>query len=662
MHSSDRSREDIRRFVAQAARQDQFLEVVSGEEARARFHRHLDLSPRGEERVPLSAALGRVLSADVVAEVDVPGFDRSVVDGFAVRAADTVGAAEDRPVALRLNDEVLAAGHAPELTVEPGTATVIATGGMLPRGADAVVMVETTEAAERPDGLFVTLTRPATPGAFVAAAGSDIGRGEVVLRKGQALTSREIGVLAAIGLAEVPVVRRPRVAILSTGDEIVAPGQPIRTGAVYDSNGAILAAAVAELGGEPVPLGIAPDEDAALERLVAQGLECDALLLSGGTSKGAGDRSHRIVAQLSDPGIVAHGVALKPGKPLCLAVTGGKPVVILPGFPTSAMFTFHSFVAPVIRALAGLPPALAEEVPATLPVRLGSERGRTEYVMVSLVHGAGGGANEDELVAYPLSKGSGAVTAFSHADGFLAIDAQAEAVEAGTPVSVQLLGRSLAPADLIVVGSQCIGLNAVLGRLIAEGMSVKALNVGSMGGLAAARRGECDIAPVHLMDPATGSYNTPFLAPGLDLVTGYRRMQGIVFRRGDPRFEGRTAAEAVAAVAGLADCILINRNSGSGTRILTDRLLGAARPTGYWTQTKSHNAVAVAVAQNRADWGVAIETAANLYGLGFLPLQEEHYDFVIPAARRDRPAVRRFVEALETPEVAEALRAMGFIR
>lgn len=662
MHSSDRSREDIRRFVAQAARQDQFLEVVSGEEARARFHRHLDLSPRGEERVPLSAALGRVLSADVVAEVDVPGFDRSVVDGFAVRAADTVGAAEDRPVALRLNDEVLAAGHAPELTVEPGTATVIATGGMLPRGADAVVMVETTEAVERPDGLFVTLTRPATPGAFVAAAGSDIGRGEVVLRRGQSLTSREIGVLAAIGLAEVPVVRRPRVAILSTGDEIVAPGQPIRTGAVYDSNGAILAAAVSELGGEPVPLGIAPDEDAALERLVAKGLECDALLLSGGTSKGAGDRSHRIVAQLSAPGIVAHGVALKPGKPLCLAVTGGKPVVILPGFPTSAMFTFHSFVAPVIRAMAGLPPALAEEVPATLPVRLGSERGRTEYVMVSLVHGAGGGANEDELVAYPLSKGSGAVTAFSHADGFLAIDAQAEAVEAGTPVSVQLLGRSLAPADLIVVGSQCIGLNAVLGRLIGEGMTVKALNVGSMGGLAAARRGECDVAPVHLMDPATGAYNTPFLAPGLELVTGYRRMQGIVFRHGDQRFEGRTAAEAVAAVAGLADCILINRNAGSGTRILTDRLLGPARPTGYWTQAKSHNAVAVAVAQNRADWGVAIETAANLYGLGFLPLQEEHYDFVIPAARRDRPAVRRFVEALETPEVAEALRAMGFIR
>jgi putative molybdopterin biosynthesis protein len=671
--------EDIRRFVAQAARQEQFLDVVSGEEARARFHRHLDLSPRGEERVTLAAALGRVLAVDVTAAVDVPGFDRSVVDGFALRAADTAGATEDAPVLLRLNGEVLAAGHAPTLTVEPGTATVIATGGMMPRGADAVVMVEHTEPvdgepvdgaadAEGGPGLLVALSKPATPGAFVAATGSDIGRGEVVLRRGQALTSREIGVLAAIGLAEVAVFRRPRVAILSTGDELVSPGQPIRPGAVYDSNAAILAAAVAELGCEPVSLGIAADDDDTLDQRVAQGLACDALLLSGGTSKGAGDRSHKVVAQLKDPGIVAHGVALKPGKPLCLAVTAGKPVVVLPGFPTSAMFTFHSFVAPVLRALAGLPPATAEAVSATLPVRLGSERGRTEYVMVSLVHGAGTAgmagtaAGEGALAAYPLSKGSGAVTAFSHADGFLAIDAQAEAVEAGTPVSVQLLGRAVAPAELIVVGSQCLGLNAVLGRLIAEGLTVKALNVGSMGGLAAARRGECDVAPIHLMDPATELYNTPFLTPGLELVTGYRRMQGIVFRSGDPRFEGKTTEAALAGVAGLADCILINRNAGSGTRILTDRLLGGLRPTGYWTQAKSHNAVAVAVAQSRADWGVAISSAATLYGLGFLPLREEHYDFVIPAARRDRPAVQRFIALIESVEVVEALRGMGFAR
>lgn len=649
------SNQDIRRFVAQAARQEQFLEVVGRDEAEARFRRHLDLTPKAAEVVPLGAALGRVLAEDIVAAVDVPGFDRSSVDGFAVRAADTQGAGEDTPVVLRLNEEVLSAGRVPAITVEPGTATVIATGGMLPRGADAVVMVEHTDPRDEDGALLVEVRRPVVPGGFVAAAGSDIGRGETVYHRGQVLTSREIGVLAAIGRAEVPVVRRPRVAILSTGDEIVAPGEPIRPGAVYDSNGAILAAAVAELGCEPVRLGIARDEEETLSRLFEQGLACDAFLLSGGTSKGAGDLSYRVVSRLTDPGVVAHGVALKPGKPLCLAVTKGKPVVILPGFPTSAMFTFHEFVAPVLRALAGLPPAAKEAVSATMPMRLGSERGRTEYVMVSLVQGAQG------LAAYPLSKGSGAVTAFSAADGFIAIDAQAEALEAGAPVSVQRIGRDTAPADLIVIGSHCVGLDVLLGRLIGEGLTVKALNVGSMGGLAAARRGECDVAAIHLMDPKTGDYNRPFLTPALDLVSGYRRLQGIVFRRGDGRFEGKTAAEAGLAAARDPDCILVNRNAGSGTRILTDRLLGDVRPTGYWSQAKSHNAVAVAVAQGRADWGVAIESVATLYGLGFLPLQEEHYDFVIPKDRRDRPAVQRFLAALEGEEVRERLRGLGFM-
>lgn len=649
--------DDVRRFVADAARQEQFLEVVTKEEAEARFRRHLDLTPRGTERVPLVAALGRVLAEDVVAGVDVPGFDRSAVDGIAVRAADTAGAAEDTPVLLILNDEVLSAGRAPSRTVTPGTATVIATGGMVPRGADSVVMVERTEVVEDGGPLRVAIRRPAVAGQFIAAAGSDIGRGETVLRRGQPVTSREIGMLAAIGLAEVAVFRRPTVAILSTGDEIVSPGRPLPPGAVYDSNAAILAAAVTELGGEPIPLGIAPDEEAALTRLVTEGLKADMLLLSGGTSKGAGDLSHRVIDRLvTEPGIVAHGVALKPGKPLCLAVGGGKPVAILPGFPTSAMFTFHSFIAPVIRALAGRPPERSETVDAVFPVRVASERGRTEYVMVSLVRGA------DGLAAYPLGKGSGSVTAFGHADGFVAVDAQAEAVAAGTEVRVQLIGRAVEPADLIVVGSHCVGLDAVIGRLVAEGMTVKTLNVGSMGGLAAARRGECDIAPIHLMDPATETYNHPFLTPALTLVTGYRRLQGILFRKGDARFAGMTAKAAAKAAAADPDCILINRNAGSGTRILTDRLLGPARPAGYLTQARSHNAVAAAVAQGRADWGVAIRSVAEMYGLGFLPLLEEHYDFAIPHSRAERPAVRRFVQALDEPGVADALRRLGFAR
>ena len=307
-----------------AARQEQFLDVISRAEAEARLRRHLDPQPSGLDMVPLGAARGRVLAEDVQAPVDAPGFDRASVDGFAVRAADTAGATPEAPVALRLNGEILTPGVQPRLDVTPGAASVIATGGMLPRGADAVVMVEDTEARAGPDGaLLVEIHRPVPPGRSVATAGSDIARGETVLRRGRLLTSREIAMLAAVGLGEVPVWRRPRVAILSTGDEIVAPGAPIRPGQVYDSNAAVLAAATEELGGEPVPLGIVPDDEAALAGALDRALAAsDLVLLSGGTSKGAGDLAHRVVARLADPGIIVHGVALKPGKPLCLAVDG----------------------------------------------------------------------------------------------------------------------------------------------------------------------------------------------------------------------------------------------------------------------------------------------------------------------------------------------------
>ena len=365
--------EEARELMRRAARQAQFLEVVDRDEAEARFRRHLTLAPLGIERVPLAAALGRVLSVDVVAGVDVPGFDRSSVDGFAVRAADTVGAAAGAPRTLRLGAEILTPGVEPRGPVAEGGATLIATGGMVPRGADAVVMVEQTELREEGAGLLLDVHRPVAPGESIAAAGSDLARGETVLRAGQFLTSRELGSLAAVGLAEVAVWRRPRVAILSTGDEVVAPGRPLPPGGVYDSNAAILGAAVEELGGVPVPLGIAPDDEAALAELLEVALREDLVLLSGGTSKGAGDVAARVVARLGEPGVVVHGVALKPGKPLCLAVTRGKPVVILPGFPTSAVFTFHEFVAPVIRAFAGQPAERRATVPATLATRLTSQ-------------------------------------------------------------------------------------------------------------------------------------------------------------------------------------------------------------------------------------------------------------------------------------------------
>jgi putative molybdopterin biosynthesis protein len=647
---------DIPTALRSLARQEQFLDVVDRDTATARFYGHLNLHPLGAETVPLSQALGRVLVRAVIADVDVPGFDRASVDGFAVSADDTVGATERAPRALALNGEILTPGTVPQLTVTPGTATLIATGGMVPRGADAVIMVEHTETRDDGGTIMLEVRRPAAAGQFIAFAGSDLACGETVLRAGQVLTSREIGMLAAVGCAAVEIWRRPLVAIISTGDEIVAPGEPIRPGAVYDSNTAILAAAVEEAGGSAKLLGIGPDDEAVLSRLVDEGLAtCDMVILSGGTSKGAGDLCYRAISTFNDPGIVVHGVALKPGKPLCLAITGGKPIVILPGFPTSAIFTFHEFVAPVIRAFAGLPAEQAERLPAILPMRIASERGRTEYLMVSLVCGDG----EGRLAAYPNTKGSGAVTAFSQADGFITIGQHVESLPAGTPVEVQLLGRAHL-ADLVIIGSHCIGLDVLIGRLQSEGISVKALNVGSTGGLAAARRGECDIAAIHLMDPESGEYNRPFLTPALELVSGYRRLQGIVYRKGDPRFEGRSLEDAIGGAIAAPDCLMVNRNAGSGTRILTDRLLGGAKPAGYWSQPKTHNAVGVAVAQNRADWGIAIETIARQYGLGFIPAQDEHYDFIVPKARLVRLALQRFCAVLEDPVTREALTALGF--
>jgi putative molybdopterin biosynthesis protein len=632
--------------------QDQFLTILSREDALARFEAALFPRALPSEPRSLADALGCALAQDVVAPIDVPPFDRSNVDGFAVRSADLVAAGEATPVRLVVNDEVIACGVAPTRPVLSGAASAIATGGPVPRGADAIVMVEHTQPA---GPRAIEVRRAASPGQFVSYAGSDIARGEALLRAGTMIGSREIGMLAACGIATISVVRRPRVAVLSTGDELVQPGGPLRPAAIYDTNGAIVTAAISENGGEAAFLGAIPDDEAQLESAMREALAVsDMLVLSGGTSKGAGDVSHRIIARLGKPGILAHGIALKPGKPLCLAVCDGKPVIILPGFPTSAMFTFHDMIVPVLRRMAGLPPRSDAKVAAKIPVRIASELGRTEFVMVSLVEGDGG------LIAYPTGKGSGAITSFAQADGFLRIDALADQMPAGTEAEVTLFTPHVRVPDLVIVGSHCTGLDLVTAPLARAGLLVRSIAVGSLGGLAAAKRGECDFAPIHLFDEQTETYNTPFLSAGLELLPGWRRMQGIVFRKSDTRFEGLSAQDAVRAALADPACIMVNRNQGAGTRILIDRLLGEARPDGYWNQPRSHNAVAAAVAQHRADWGMTIAPVAHAADLGFIPLAEEHYDFALVTARKQRPAVQVFFDALASEEARAALTQAGF--
>jgi len=639
-------------------KQRQFLVVTDGEEARARFAAALPESWQelGSEVVVLGEALGRVLAEDVTSTVDVPGFDRANLDGWAVRAADTYGASEAAPVRLRCHREAISIGQAAPAPLDAGEAMSIPTGGALPRGADAVIMVEHTEVA----GDEVVVQRAQVAGGAVTYAGTDLARGETIYRRGDVLTSREIGVLAACGHAEITVRRRPRVAILSTGDELVAPGTTISSAQLFDANGPMLEAAVAEHGAEPVPLGIVADERAALVDGLHRGLAlADVVLLSGGTSKGPGDLNVAVLAEaLAPPGVVVHGVALKPGKPLCLAAHGRQPVVVLPGYPTSAIFTFHEFVAPLLRQMAGLDPAPRISLSARLPRRLRSDPGRTEYSLVNLVRDEAG-----ELLAYPVGKGSGSVTTWSRADGYLRIPRRTEQVADGTKVEVFAVGGvEPRPVDLVMVGSHCLGLDVLISALRRRGISVKLVAVGSEAGLAAAQRGACDVAPMHLMDPATGIYNRSFLNENLTLLEGYGRRQGVVYRREDARFAGDHVEAVVAGVLrDQADARLVNRQRGAGTRILVDQLLGGARPPGYEVEASSHHAVAAAIAQGRADFGVAIDVVARDHGLGFLPYAEERFDFAVPKRRQDKPGVVALAEVLSDDAVREQLRHRGFL-
>lgn len=632
-------------------KQEQFLDVATLPDARARWLAALDVTPKASVVCSLREAHGRVLAEDIIAPGDVPAFDRSNVDGFAVQAADTFGASERSPVRLALTGTPIDAGMAPEGEVGTGEARVLATGGVVPRGADAVVMVEHTEVE---DGV-VLVSKPVAPGGRISHAGSDVGRGETILRAGTVLTARETGTLAACGIDRVPCVGPLRVAILSTGDEIVPPGRPLAPGEVHDANATLLADTLRELGAEPTILGIAGDEEEALRAHLAQARDYDAALLSGGTSKGGGDLSYRVLEEMAQT--IVHGVALKPGKPLCLSVWDKKPVVVLPGFPTSAIFTFHAVVAPVLLRMMGRSKRHAPHVTATLSRHTASERGRHEFNLVNLVQGREG------WMAFPLGKGSGSVTTFARADGFFELYSDQEYAEAGESVQVTLLGRDVQPADLVIVGSHCPGIDRVLSELArTTGYAAKVLAVGSRGGIDAAREGACDIAPVHLFDAERGRWNEPFLPEGTRLLPGYVRRQGIACRAEHAaRFDG-TLDDAIRAVVAEGSLRIANRNRASGTYLLLEALLGGAptpTPAGWSSAYRSHNAVASAVHQGRADWGVCIESAARDTGLVWLPWRDEHLAFVVPEERWDSRPVRAFREMLESSTVRDHLRVLG---
>jgi len=406
-----------------------FRKLLSLEEARKILRKSFSPKPVGVERVSLFEAHDRVLAEDIMAPIDVPPFDRSTVDGYAVKAVDTFGADEGRPVALKFCGQVTV-GEPPSIVVENGMTAEIATGAPLPKGADAVVMAEYS--IQRGDTIFIH--RPVSKGENVMEAGSDIHKGEKILRRGQRLASREIGVLAALGLTEVDAYKRPKVAVISTGAEVVEPGKPLPLGKIYDINAHTLSAAVLECGGEPINLGIIPDERDQLEAAVKKALNsADAVITSGGVSVGPKDIIPRVLGTLGKPGVIISGIAVKPGKPTTIAMINGKMVFSLPGHPTSSLLMFHMIVRPVICKMAGRTEETSPMVKA-VATKMFPARGRRTFVMVNLTRDKTG-----KLLASPVPTGlSGAITTLAKASGFVEIEEKKQFINEGEEVKVYL--------------------------------------------------------------------------------------------------------------------------------------------------------------------------------------------------------------------------------
>ncbi len=601
-----------------------------------------DVKPR-IEKIALEELDGRVLAENVFSKVDVPAFDRASMDGFAVIAEDTYGAREDIPVKLKLTGSV-SAGELPRNEVKRGSAVEVSTGAVMPKGANAVAMVEYAEVKKGE----VLIKKVVSQSENVMHAGSDIMVGELVLRRGTKLGSREIGVLAAIGVSKAQVYKPPAVGIISTGNELLKPGMKLRQGKVYDTNSYALGSAVQECGARAKYFGIVIDNLGKMKAVLQKASrECDLVLASGSTSAGAGDVMYKIIEDEGE--LLIHGINIKPGKPTIIGLYRQKPFFGLPGYPTSCLTIFNVFAAPLIRKMSGIKETEAPSIKARLAVEVKSEH-RRRLLPVGVVR---------EL-AYPVNKGSGAITSLSEADGYFEIPENVEYLAAGEEVDVRIFGKIL-PPGLLFTGSHCLGMDILSELLAGMGVTMRIINTGSSGGFSAMRRRIADLAGVHLYHDS-GVYNLPFIKEfkltDVVLVKGYIREQGLISRRKMKSIEEIVEKKLA----------IVNRNKGSGTRALLDSFLGryAARHRrnfddlcrqikGYNIEAKTHSAVASAVLLGKADAGMAIRPVADFNKLRFLKLSNEEYDFVIAREKLSSREVKLFIQVLKSEEFARRL-------
>lgn len=588
------------------------------------------IKPQTEE-IGIAESLGRVTAKAVYAKCCSPLFNAAAMDGIAVRAAVTKGASEAQPVLLEEGKDYIE----------------VDTGDPVHLPYDAVIMAEDLMAVDKEHVKIIT---PVPVWQHVRPIGEDIVEGEMLVPSGHVLRPVDMGAIIAGGNHSAEVFKKPTVAIIPTGTEIVQSGDQISDGSIIDSNSYMFSGMVSENGGVPKVYPIVADDYDKIKASVMDALaENDIVIVNAGSSAGREDYTVHILRELGE--VIIHGVAIKPGKPVILAIVDGKPVIGLPGYPVSAYIDFENFVAPVMDMFSGQSRAKRNVVKATLSKRLVSSLKHKEYVRVRV------GKVEDKFVATPLARGAGAAMSLVKADGFCIVPQDSEGFEAGETVEIELYK----PIDELQNTLVSIGSHDLILDVIADKINLSSTHVGSMGGLMALKRGETIIAPTHLLDMETGEYNVSYIKnlfpdKKMALIKGVNRIQGIMVKLGNPL--------AIKGVEDLVNCRYVNRQKGAGTRVLLDYKLKLAGidPSsidGYDKEATTHMAVAALVAREDIDAGMGIESAARAMGLDFVVVGPEEYDFAIEAKNLEMPEVQAFIEVLKSQAFHERLKEMG---
>ena len=591
------------------------------------------------ERIPVFESCGRVTARAVYAHICAPHYAASAMDGVAVRAKDTFGATETTPVKL-----------------QPGQFIVLDTGDPIPEGCDAVIMVE--DIVKNEDG-SITIHAAAAPWQHIRQIGEDICAGEMILPSNMTVSPAAIGAMIAGGVLEIEVIRKPIVGIIPTGDEIIPPCTDPKPGDILEFNGAIFSAMVKSWGAEARVYPIVPDKFDKIKEMAAKAAsECDMVLLNAGSSAGREDFSAKVIRELGQ--VLYHGIAIKPGKPAILGCKGNVPILGVPGYPVSGIIVIEQLLKPLVDCWLGVPAAAAQYAKATLTRPVVSGLKYQEFVRTRM--GCVGG----RLMASPLSRGSGVVSSFMKADGILEVPQGLEGYEAGAEVNVRLLSpMEKLQNTLVVIGSDDPLLDELADMLHLENpdLYMSSSHVGSMGGIMAIRRGEAHAAGCHLLDTTDGSYNRSFIKKyfpkgGVHLVSCVGRQQGLMVAKGNPLNIQKFSDIARNGIR------YVNRQNGSGTRILTDYLckqekLDTASIYGYDREELTHTSVAAQIASSSADAGMGIYSAAKLYDLDFIPICIEEYDLIIPDHAWDTPMVGQLLSILKSDAFREKLLRLG---